>query len=228
MEAVARDSRMRAPEPDGDVLALCASGEVRAAVGRLMQRHGDAVYRYCSRQLRDATLAEDAYQQVFIAVYRDLCRFEGRSTVRTWVFAIARHRVRGAAKARARRERSVVELAKVGDLHDPRPSPLESLEQTRLLERVIARVHELPESTRDMLVLRYKEGFTFQKIAAVRGENPKTLQARLSRVLRQLHDEIVAAGRDHPGSSTPGRSTPVPGPGPGSGAPSRSTAVPGP
>jgi DNA-directed RNA polymerase specialized sigma24 family protein len=45
-----------------------------------------------------------------------------------------------------------------------------------------------------MLGLRYKQGFTFEEMAAVYGENPKTLQARLTRVLRQLHDEIVAAG----------------------------------
>lgn len=201
METVAQDSLLRAFEPDSDVLALCAAGEMSAAVGRLIQRHGETVYRYCCRQLRDATLAADAYQQVFIAAHRDLWKFERRSTVRTWLFGIARHRVRNAAKSRARRERHIVKLAKIADVHDPRPSPLECLELTRLLERVVARVHELPESTQVMLLLRFKAGLTFKEMAAVSGENPSTLQARLTRVLRQLRDEVVAARRDHPGPS---------------------------
>jgi RNA polymerase sigma-70 factor (ECF subfamily) len=73
-----------------------------------MQRHGPSVYRYCREALRDRALAEDVQQQVLIAVFRDPRKFSARSTVRTWLFAIARHRVLDAVESR-RRARSHVD-----------------------------------------------------------------------------------------------------------------------
>src|SRR5580765_5241502 len=94
-------------DPDSDVVALVANGDMTGAIRRLMQRHGTAVYRYCREALRDATLADDVQQQVFIEAFRDLRSFNGRSSLRTWVFAIARHRVLDAAKARRRAQSHV-------------------------------------------------------------------------------------------------------------------------
>src|SRR5262249_11547038 len=89
-------------DPDSDVLGLVANGDMKGALRRLMQRHGTSVYRYCREALRDRALAEDVQQQVFVSAFRDLPKFSGRSTVRTWLFAIARHRVLDAAKSRRR------------------------------------------------------------------------------------------------------------------------------
>src|SRR3979409_69210 len=95
-------------DPDSDVLALVANQDMTGAIRRLMQRYGTSVYRYCRESLRDVALAEDVQQQVFIAVFRDLPAFGRRSSLRTWVFAIARNRVLDAAKSR-RRARSHVD-----------------------------------------------------------------------------------------------------------------------
>src|SRR5262249_44019794 len=97
-----RPERSGSGDPDGDVLDLVARGDVSAALRRLIQRYGDAVHRYCREALRDAALADDVHQQVFIEVFRDLPRFAGRAPVRIWLFAIARHRALDAIKARAR------------------------------------------------------------------------------------------------------------------------------
>src|SRR4030095_7994221 len=95
-------------DPDSDVLDQVANGDMTGALRRLMQRHGTSVFRYCREALRDRALAEDVHQQVFIAAFRDLPQCSGRSTVRTWLFAIARHRLLDAAKSR-RRARSHVD-----------------------------------------------------------------------------------------------------------------------
>src|SRR5262245_14618748 len=87
-------------DPDGDIVELIQRGDLRSALTSLMRRHGVAVYRYCREELHDRTLADDVHQQIFIQAYRDLMRFAGRSTLRTWLFAIARHRVLDAAKSR--------------------------------------------------------------------------------------------------------------------------------
>src|ERR1043166_8997481 len=109
------------PDPDSDVLVLVANQDMTGAIRQLMQRHGTSVYRYCREALRDDALAEDVQQQVFIAAFRDLPKFAGRSTVRTWLFAIARHRVLDAAKSR-RRARSHVDGDDATSVPDARPS----------------------------------------------------------------------------------------------------------
>src|SRR5262249_23650225 len=81
-----------------------------------------AVYRYCRIALGDTVLADDVHQQVFIEAFRDLPGFAGRSTLRTWLFGIARHRVLDAAKRR-RRARAHLDITGGADLPDPRPSP---------------------------------------------------------------------------------------------------------
>src|SRR3954471_17634887 len=77
---------------DGAAAAEQAPLDRRAALAEMMHEHGKAVLGLCLRVTRDATLAEDVTQQVFLEAYRDLDRFEGRSSPRTWLFSIASHR----------------------------------------------------------------------------------------------------------------------------------------
>src|SRR5687767_9956441 len=86
------------PQQEHELLAAIAAGDTGAAIRIAMQTYGDAVYRYCRQMIKDATRADDVHQQVFIEAYRDLGRFAGRSSVRTWLFGIARHRCLDALK----------------------------------------------------------------------------------------------------------------------------------
>jgi len=172
-------------DPDSDLLGLVASGDMTTALRLLMQRHGAPVYRYCREALRDAALADDVHQQVFIEAYRDLPAFKRRSSVRTWVFAIARHRVLDAAKSRRRAESHLHDDDATG-VADPRPSPGESIDDARLREALIACLDTLREQVRTALLLRFQQGFTFEDMAEVCREKPGTLQAKVTRALPVL------------------------------------------
>jgi RNA polymerase sigma-70 factor (ECF subfamily) len=178
----------RGRDPDADVLAL-VGGDTRAALHRLMQRHGRAVYRYCRIALGDAVLADDIHQQVFIEAFRDLPGFAGRSTVRTWLFGIARHRVLDAAKRR-RRARARLDVAAGDDLPDPRPSPGEGLDDAQLQAALVTCLAALDEPIRTAVLLRYQQGLTYEEMAEICGEKAGTLQARVSRALRKLRDRL--------------------------------------
>lgn len=179
------------PDPDADVLALVSRGDVATALERLMQRHGAAVYRYCRVALHDAVLADDVHQQVFIAAYRDLPRFARRSTVRTWLLGIARHRVLDAAKCR-HRAHTHLDASVSFDLRDPRPSPAERLEDAELLAALAACIDQLDDEIRTSVLLRYQQGLTYEEMAAICGEKANTLQARVARAVRRLHELIDA------------------------------------
>ena len=182
-------ARARRPDPDQDVLDRIAAGDTRGALRRLMDRHGDAVYRYCGTALRDRWLAEDVHQQVFIEAFRDLPRFAGRSTVRTWLFGIARHRVLDAAKARTRNQ-AHVEIDGQADAPDPTPAPGELLDRARMGEALAACLTELDEKSRDAVVLRFQHGFTFEQMAEICGEKSGTLQVRVARALPVLRARL--------------------------------------
>jgi RNA polymerase sigma-70 factor, ECF subfamily len=189
MFAPAHAADIRRYDADEDVIERVRSGDVHGAFHRLLQRHGHAVYRYCRETLRDATLADDVHQQTFIAAFLDLPRFAGRSSVRVWLFAIARHRVVDAIRQRRRAEHHV-EDADTTELPDHRLSPAESLDDTRLRQALVAVLGELDEPTRTAILLHYQQGFTFEEMAAICHEKPATLNARVARALRRLRTRI--------------------------------------
>jgi RNA polymerase sigma factor (sigma-70 family) len=178
-------------DPDRDIVVLITRGELTAALTRLMQRHGTAVYRYCREELHDRTLADDVHQQIFIQAHRDLARFGGRSTLRTWLFAIARHRVLDAIKARRRAE-AHIEEDDAADAVDPTPLPGEQLDEARLRLALLRCLHRFGEHVRGVLVLRYQQGLTFDDLAEIYREKPGTLQARVVRSLPALRRCIEA------------------------------------
>lgn len=65
---------------------------VRHAASELLGRHQRKVYVWCHRYLRDHERALDLSQEVLLAAYRGLSRFDGRCSVSTWLFVITRNR----------------------------------------------------------------------------------------------------------------------------------------
>jgi RNA polymerase sigma-70 factor (ECF subfamily) len=187
-------SRRETPtiDPDGDVRVLVQRGDLREATQLLMQRHGTAVYRYVRAELRDSVLADDVHQHVFIQVFRDLPRFGGASTIRVWLFAIARHRVLDAAKQRRRRLYHHADAPDV-DAPDPRPSPDESIDDARLRVLVHDCLDQLSTKARTAVIVHYQQGFTFEAMAGILGEKPGTIHARVARALNQLRTLIARA-----------------------------------
>jgi len=182
---------VRGEDPDQDIIALIERRDHAGALTTLMRRHGVAVYRYCREELHDRTLADDVHQQIFIQAHRDLDRFASRSTLRTWLFAIARHRVLDAAKSR-RRAQAHIEEDDTADTPDPSPPPGERLDEARLQYALIECLRKLGEHVRGTLVLRYQQGLTFEELAVVFGQKPGTLQARVMRALPVLRACIEA------------------------------------
>jgi RNA polymerase sigma-70 factor (ECF subfamily) len=176
-------------DPDRDIVALVARGAIDAALRLAMDRHGQGVYGYCREQLRDAALAEDALQQTFISAHRGLARFAGRSTLRTWLFGIARHRVLDVARPRLR-IRKCVDMTVAAEIADPRPAADEALAELRLRRALREALAELDERTRSAVLLRYQQGFTFEEMAQICREKPGTLSARVARAMPRLRARI--------------------------------------
>src|SRR5436190_20610334 len=86
------------------------------AMQALFARHRTSVYRWLLRFVSNETLAEDLLSEVFLDVWRQAARFECRSSVSTWLMAIARHK---ALSARRRRRDEKIEAIIADPANDP-------------------------------------------------------------------------------------------------------------
>ncbi len=95
------EAQVRAPDPDADVLARLRDGD-DAAFAELVDRWSPSMLRIARTYVSTRQAAEDAVQDAWLGVVRGLAAFEGRSLLRTWVFAILvnQARSRGAREAR--------------------------------------------------------------------------------------------------------------------------------
>ena len=180
--------------PEEEARAALARGDREAALTVLMLAYGRDVHRHCYQVLRDRDLADDVHQTVFIEAFRDLARFEGRSSMRTWLYGIARHRCLDAMKIGARWRRRFVRVERLPDPADERPGADAALVERGELGALVEALRRLPIETRIAVLLRFREGLTFEEIGALCGERAATVQARVARALPRLRALAGAGG----------------------------------
>jgi RNA polymerase sigma-70 factor (ECF subfamily) len=103
---------------DDAVLAALRRGD-EAAFAALVARHAPAMLRVARLYLADVAGAEDAVQDAWMGVLRGLDRFEGRASLRTWIFRILLNRVR----SRRRADRRLVPFSALFDAGHAPPEP---------------------------------------------------------------------------------------------------------
>src|SRR5262245_40823684 len=89
--ATERGGSKRHDNSDEALLGKIAAGN-RLAMQVLYARHHGRIYRFVLRMLGDETTAEDLTSDVFLSVWRQALQFEARSSVTTWLLAIARYK----------------------------------------------------------------------------------------------------------------------------------------
>ena len=161
-----------------------AVSDRRATIAELMRAHGDAVLGYCLRVMRDRALAEEVVQQVFLEAYRDLDRFEGRSSPRSWLYGIASHRCLDALKSQQRRSKLIENNEQaVLDFEDPGAGPLEHVDGARLTAALEGCLARLSPDIRATVLLRFQTECTYEELAALLAAAADTLQVRVARAL---------------------------------------------
>ena len=78
-----------------------------AATVQELEQHRSALMGHCYRMLGSAVDADDAVQETLVRAWRGLDRFDGRSSLRTWLHRVATHVCFDALSDRARRERPI-------------------------------------------------------------------------------------------------------------------------
>lgn len=173
---------------DRELVASCRTGDP-SAFARLVRLHEGMVFNVSARLLGDGEEARDVAQEVFLQVYRQLGRFEGRSSLKTWIYRIAVNQCHNRRRFWSRRRRDREETLDEGSLGaaaqgvraGAAPGPYEEAVRRERARRVQAALLQLSFEHRSVLVLREVEGLTCGEVAAALGVPEGTVKSRLSR-----------------------------------------------
>jgi RNA polymerase sigma-70 factor, ECF subfamily len=184
---------------ESGLLDDCRRGDAEA-FGRLVALHEGMVFNLAARLLGDSEEARDVSQEVFLQVYRTLGRFEGRSSLKTWIYRIVVNRChnqrrfwqrRARDRARSLEDLTPSEEAGLARGRSADPSPFD---RVRLAERA-ARVQEallcLSFAHRAVLLLRDAEGLSTEAVAEALSVPVGTVKSRLARARDALRARLL-------------------------------------
>jgi RNA polymerase sigma-70 factor (ECF subfamily) len=167
----------------------------RAALTVLMDAYGNDIYRFCRRLTGDAQLAEDLRQVIFMQAFEDLSRLPPRSTLRGWLYGIARHRCLDACKGRRRwRKHFQLTDALPEQTAAAVPDPADALDQTALQRALTHCLDKLDVELRMLIHMRYQDGLSYTELSGAFGAEPATLQARVTRAMPGLRRCVRGQG----------------------------------
>lgn len=159
-----------------------SQADLEETINRLMNDHGDGLFRLCYMMLSDHALAEDAVQETFYKAYRAYPRFRHDSSEYTWLSTIAANVCRSMrAKAWFR---LVDPVEHVADREDPN-TPENPADNT-VMDAILA----LKPRYRDPLLLFYYQGLSTKQAAQALKVAESTLSVRLMRARKQLKEML--------------------------------------
>ena len=207
-------------EGEADLIAGLRAGE-EAAFAQLVDTYTASLMRVAALYVRDRAVVQEVVQETWLGVLRGIDRFEGRSSLRTWLFRI----LTNVAKTRAVREARTVPFAALSDERSDEPSvsadnflgpdtawpghwatgpdawrtPLDALltgETRQMLERAI---EQLPPTQRRVVTLRDVEGWSSREVCDALEVSEANQRVLLHRARTKLREAIDRRATEEPG-----------------------------
>lgn len=174
---------------DRDLIDGIATGD-KLAMQVLYARHNVRVFRFVVRLVGDASKAEDIVSDVFLDVWRQAGRFEGRSQVATWILAIARFKALSAR--RQRREDTLDDDVSetVADQSDDPEVIMQKKNDGALLRMCIA---QLSPEHRAVIDLVYYHEMSAEEAARILGVPRNTVKTRMFYARKRISELFLQA-----------------------------------
>jgi RNA polymerase sigma-70 factor (ECF subfamily) len=158
------------------------AGRPASEFAELYNEHSRAIYYLALRMLGDPQKAEDATHDVFLKAYRNLNRFRGESSWRTWLYRIAINHCRNLREAwHDRHVFSNAEESTWENAAAKTDSPLRVLETKELGQRIQKVLDALPGEYRLLLLLVADEELSYEQVGALTEQSPDAVRGKLHR-----------------------------------------------
>ena len=190
--ATASPAQTAAREKSSDeaLIKRIAAGD-RLAMQTLFARHRVAVYRWLLRLVNEEALAEDLLSEVFLDVWRQAGKFEGRAAVSTWLLAIARFKALSELRRRPEAELDEDTAEAIEDTADTPETALEKKDKSELLRKCLT---ELSPEHREIIDLVYYHEKSVEEVAEIVGIPENTVKTRMFYARKKLGELLKARG----------------------------------
>lgn len=165
----------------------------QAAFELLYRRHRAGMLAFGFRMLGDWHAAEEVTQDTFVTLWRQAAGFQHRSTVRVWLYGVARNHALNRRRRRVPPVRDVSEVVDVASMEDgPEDRALAAAGEAELSSML----SHLDPAHREILTLTFVAGLSAAEVAGVLGVAVGTVKSRLHRAKRQLAVHLTRASTE--------------------------------
>src|SRR5713226_681425 len=175
---------------DEVLIGRIANGD-RLAMQVLYARHHVRVFRFVVRLVRNESTAEDLISEVFLDVWRQASRFEGRAAVSTWLLAIARFKALSALRRKPEQELDEETAEAIEDTSDTPDVTLEKKEKSEVIRQCLT---SLSAEHREIIDLVYYHEKSVEEVAEIVGIPEATVKTRMFYARKKLAELLKAQG----------------------------------
>jgi RNA polymerase sigma factor (sigma-70 family) len=177
-------------EADDALLVRVADGDA-AALAALYRRYGGRLIGYLQRYAGDRMVAEEILQDTLLALWRSAPRYQRRSSVRTWLFGIARRQAHNRLRVQ---EPATLPLDGLAGWADPAPGPAEWAVASAQGAAIGDAFAALAPRHREVLALAFAARMPHREIAEVLGVPVGTVKSRLHHARAALARSLADRG----------------------------------
>jgi len=177
---------------DADLIRRIAEHD-QLALRTLIGRHQVRLFRFLVRLVRDEAQAEELANEVFMEVWRNAGRYEGRSQVTTWLLSIARNRAISRLRKRRDLEWNEDAAAEIADEDDDPEVSLQKHDKAAALRRCL---EGLSNEHREIVDLVYYQERSVSEVAEIVGIPENTVKTRLFYARKKLSELMLSQGID--------------------------------
>ena len=185
-------ARQTPDTPDVALVRSIAAGD-KHAMQILFARHNVRVFRFLLRLVGDKSAAEDLVSEVFLDVWRQAGRFEGRSEVTTWLLAVARNKALSALRRRSTEE---LDEEAAAAIEDPQDNPEVTMGNRQKAEILLNCLRHLSPAHREVIDLVYYHEKSIDEVAEITGIPQNTVKTRMFYARKQVAELMAVQGID--------------------------------
>lgn len=182
-------------DADAFIIERIRAGE-RDEFRTLVQRHSRSVFRLAYRMTGNTTDAEEVVQETFVRAYKQLARYESRSSFSTWLFRIAANYSLDLIRMRKRHQRNTQtiesgeELDHLSTIASPEPGQDRLYQSAELRKHLDNAIRRLTEQERVAFLLRHMEGKSIEEIGTILDLGVSATKNSIFRAVRKLREAL--------------------------------------
>jgi RNA polymerase sigma-70 factor (ECF subfamily) len=174
---------------EAELVGLLLAGD-REAFELLMRRNNQRLFRVARAIVLEDAEAEDVVQAAYLAAFRGVARFAGRSSLATWLTRIVINEALARRRERLRHGTFANAHELADELGDRASNPEDSASLQELTRLTESAIDGLPANYRLVLVLRQIEGLSGEETAASLGLTEQVVRVRLHRARAMLREQL--------------------------------------